>query len=335
MENWVDFRAVKESVSMEQMLAHYRVSLRRVSSSSLRGKCPLPTHSSKESKESFAVDTAKNIWSCLSSSCVTARGGSKGGNVLDFAAAMERCGVREAAMRIAERFRVAPPPNGGQITRRRAQSPPPEETVAKPSATAADAENEALKFSLQGVAYCDYLRSRGISEETAARFGAGHFPGRGTMSGRVVVPIHSERGELVAYAGRAVDDADPKYRFPAGFHKSRELFNLHRAGGDEVIVVEGFFDAMKVHQAGFPHVVALMGSALSERQRELLLRFRRLVLMLDGDDAGRAATAEIAAKLVYSRFVRAVSLAEGAQPDQLSSDDLARIIGAGRVKIEL
>ena len=49
------------------------------------------------------------------------------------------------------------------------------------------------------------------------------------MSGRVVIAIHNERGELVAYAGRSTDNSEPKYKFPAGFHKSLELFNVHRA----------------------------------------------------------------------------------------------------------
>ena len=52
------------------------------------------------------------------------------------------------------------------------------------------------------------------------------------MSGRVVIPIHNERGELVAYAGRSIDGSEPKYKLPAGFHKSLELFNLHRAIGE-------------------------------------------------------------------------------------------------------
>ena len=71
------------------------------------------------------------------------------------------------------------------------------------------------------------------------------------MAGRVVIPIHDENGFLVAYAGRSLDETDPKYRFPPRFRKSLVLFNLHRAAaeGKSVIVVEGFFDCFKVHQA--------------------------------------------------------------------------------------
>jgi DNA primase len=97
-------------------------------------------------------------------------------------------------------------------------------------------------------------------------------------------------GELIAYAGRAINGEEPKYRFPAGFRKSLVLFNLHRAlatGSRNVIVVEGFFDTLAVHQAGYPAVVGLMGSTLYRYQADLLAtHFDRVVLMLDGDEAG-------------------------------------------------
>jgi hypothetical protein len=78
--------------------------------------------------------------------------------------------------------------------------------------------NKPLSFQLQGVdAEHAYLQSRGITPETARTFGIGFFSGRGSMSGRVVIPIHNERGELVAYAGRATDDNEPRYKLPVGF----------------------------------------------------------------------------------------------------------------------
>jgi DNA primase len=70
------------------------------------------------------------------------------------------------------------------------------------------------------------------------------------MAGRIVIPIESERGELVAYAGRSIDGSEPKYKLPAGFKKSQVLFNLCRAMEEvptgAVVLVEGFFDCMKV-----------------------------------------------------------------------------------------
>ena len=52
------------------------------------------------------------------------------------------------------------------------------------------------------------------------------------MHDRIVIPIHNREGELVAYAGRSIDGSEPRYKFPAGFHKSLELFNLHRVTGE-------------------------------------------------------------------------------------------------------
>ena len=79
---------------------------------------------------------------------------------------------------------------------------------------------------LRGVDGSDaYLAAREIQAGTAARFGVGFYRGPGFMSGRVVIPIHDERGRLVAYAGRAVDGREPRYRFPAGFGKSQVWFN--------------------------------------------------------------------------------------------------------------
>src|SRR2546429_6867193 len=122
------------------------------------------------------------------------------------------------------------------------------------------------------------------------------------MAGRIVIPIHSEAGELVAYAGRSIDGTEPRYKLPAGFHKAAELYSLHRAakGGSAgvVVVVEGFFDCMKVWQTGFP-AVALMGCSMSEQQEELLIKhFAAAWLMLDGDDGGRAGTEHCVARLV-------------------------------------
>jgi DNA primase len=147
-----------------------------------------------------------------------------------------------------------------------------------------------------------------------------------------VIPIHNHQGELVAYCGRTVDGSQPRYRFPPGFAKSEILFNFHRAAAAEkpaVIVVEGFFDCFKLHQAGVRSVVALMGSALSASQQRLLLdRFPRVILMLDGDAAGRRATAEITARLLPHCSVQAIHLASDTQPDQMTRDQVWRLLRA-------
>ena len=82
---------------------------------------------------------------------------------------------------------------------------------------------------MTGVEPNPYLAQRGIDPATAAEFGVGFYPGPGLMSGRIVIPIRNARGQLVAYAGRALDDRPPKYKVPVGFRKALELFNLQRA----------------------------------------------------------------------------------------------------------
>ncbi len=324
---FVDFRSIKQAVSMTAVLDHYRVQLRKVNQRALRGKCPLPTHSSSTSGDSFGVDVLKNIWACQSESCSAARQGKKGGNVLDFVALMENCSVRDAALKLQQWFSIPAASAASPRQRGKPEPSPPAsrgvELAAKGNEDCGQELNKPLAFTLKGIDCSHaYLRQRGITKETAREFGVGFFPGRGSMMSRVVIPIHNERGELVAYAGRAIDGSEPKYKLPAGFAKSAVLFNLHRVQSESVIVVEGFFDCMKVSQAGMQNVVALMGSSLSDRQQNLLSRFARIILLLDGDEAGRGAASEIAARLVRSHFVRVLDLDDGLQPDRLSSEEL-------------
>lgn len=319
VRRWVDFRAVKSSISMEMALAHYGVVMRPLNHCYLRGRCPLPTHASKGSAQSFIVNVEKNAWACHSSSCVVARGGRLGGNVLDFVASMEKCSVRTAALQLQDWFRAST--GSGWL------GDPSRAATVPPSEVSSDEDpNRPLSFSLAGVDFHHpYLIERGIRSETAQHFGIGFFPGKGSMEGRIVIPIHNEDGILVAYAGRGLDQAEPKYRFPSGFRKSLVLFNLHRAvhHGKRVVVVEGFFDCFKVHQAGLPCVVALMGCSLSRRQEDLLeQRFSEVVLLLDGDNAGRTASANLAARLVHKLSTRVLCVPDGSQPDQLSEDQI-------------
>ena len=133
--------------------------------------------------------------------------------------------------------------------------------------------NKPLGFRLQGIDHHHpYLAQRGIDPETAEYFGVGFFSGKGSMSGRVVIPVENEKGELVAYAGRAIDGGEPKYKLPAGFKKSQVLYNLPRAAEETegtVILVEGFFDCIKVTQAEHA-CVALMGCSMSAEQEAQL-----------------------------------------------------------------
>lgn len=315
--DWVDFKKVKENTTIQHVLDRYGVRLRHVGRHELRGCCPLPTHTSKNSTDSFSVNVDLNAWACQSASCMNARGGRAGGNLLDLVALMERCSIREAAIRLRDRLSVpvwsAPRPLAATTTEPVEPNPP-------------------LGFVLRGVD-CghSYLRSRSITPYTAQTFGVGFYGGAGLHHGRIVIPIRNEKSELVAYAGRAIDASEPKYRFPAGFRKSQVLFNLYRArqaGQKSVIVVEGFFDTLKIHQAGRRDVVGLMGSTMSERQAALLEQhFSQAVLMLDGDDAGRHGAAAIAHRLSERMHVSVLNLPDGVQPDQLASKEITQLVG--------
>jgi DNA primase len=336
--DWVSFDEIKKEVTLQMAIERYGIPLRRVNASTLRGRCPLPTHHSEKRTESFTATLTKGVggaWACQSQSCAKARG-RVGGNVLDFVAAMEQCSVRDAAIKLQTWFLVPaagdhPAPVGKEphADISAGKEPEPQRVEEKPNAAEGPTSNKPLTFTLQNID-CNhpYLAERGLTEETSKTFGVGFFPGNGSMHDRIVIPIHNPKGELVAYVGRVIDGSEPRYKFPAGFYKSIELFNLHRVRGEvSVVLVEGFFDCMKVTQAGFP-CVALMGSTMSRTQENLLAEhFGHVAVMLDGDDAGRRAAVEIADRLqrvVY--HVRSIELPQNVQPDNLSADELDRLL---------
>ena len=274
MREWVEFGAVKQAVRLEAVLRHYQVRGLRRRRDQVEGRCPI--HGG-ERDDSFRASLKKNVFHCFSCQAQ--------GNVLDFVAVMEKCSVREAACRLQRWFGVG-------ASAEPVQSMPPGRRKIE-LVREKEGCNPPLRFVLTGVDHGHgYLQQRGIDCATAAGFGIGFYGGPGLMSGRIVIPIRNAQGQMVAYAGRAVDGRPPKYKLPAGFRKGSELFNLHRAaatGSQTVIVVEGYFDCLRVHQAGIPFVVALMGTSLSASQARVLTeRFDRVVLMLDGDATGRA-----------------------------------------------
>jgi DNA primase len=310
----VDFDAVKAAVSLEAVLLHYGVErLRWRRRDQREGCCPL--HRGQR-KDAFHASWSKNVFHCF------ACGAS--GNVLDFVAAMEQCSIREAALKLQAWFLpaagTAVEGQAGQASRWDRGELVREKLGVNPS----------LRFALTRVDRTHpYLAERGIEPATAAAFGVGYYAGTGLMQGRVVIPIHNPRGELVAYAGRAINGEQPKYKLPTGFRKGLELYNVHRAAtaSQRVIVVEGYFDCLRVHQAGYRCVVGLMGCVLSEAQEELLLeRFQAVLLMLDGDQVGREASRAIAARLSNNCSVGVVRVPDGAQPDQLPPELIRRLL---------
>ena len=199
--------------------------------------------------------------------------------------------------------------------------------------------NPPLKFALKSLDQAHpYLTERGFTPETIAYFGVGMCTGKGIMAGRIAIPIHNEQAELVAYAGRwpgTPPDGEGKYKLPAGFHKSLVVYNLHRAKAyakdQGLIIVEGFFDCMRLHQAGIPNVVALMGSSLSDEQEAQIVAAvgprGRVALMFDEDGAGWRGREEALTQLSSRVHVKVIGLGdEGMQPDGLSDDELRAVL---------
>lgn len=312
MKARIDFGAIKNSIAITAVLEHYGwKGAHRSGRDALQGPCPI--HGGKR-LDTFHVDARRNVFHCFSCQA--------GGSVLDLVAAMEGCSVYQAAGWLRE-WLGGPSEETGSSGKRR--------TIREK-----EMSRGPLGFALRPVdSGHEYLRQRGIDVETATQFGVGYYDGPGLMHGRVVIPIHDERGQLLAYAGRSMDGALPKYKLPTGFAKASVLFNLHRAvAGDpaRLVVVEGSFDCLRVHQAGQPGVVALMGCWLSAEQERLLVeRCGRIVLMLDGDAAGQQAMERIADRLAQRCAVEVVTLAFGRQPDQLSREQIQRALsGAAR-----
>ena len=155
----------------------------------------------------------------------------------------------------------------------------------------------------------------------------------GIMKDRIAIPIIDIEQHIVAYAGRATTDTQsPRYLFPKNFKKSQHLFNIQHIGRTEhecnkpVFLVEGFFACIHIVKGGFD-AVAIMGTTVSSHQLELMKETRRFyVLMMDGDEAGRRATAIIEKKLTLFQIPhRTINLLDAKQPDELDVGYLKKI----------
>jgi DNA primase len=351
-KQFIDFGAVKAAVSFQQVLDHYGFTAGMKSTRNgdgLEGSCPIHPETGEDV---FKVTLSRNCWFCHNSACKC------GGNHLDFVAKMENCNAHEAALKLDQWFNLglagksdssqprqhqsapsppqhgwhSPPAHGQSQAPRSAEESEPQEATDEPG------ENTPLSFKLENLKTDhSYLAERGLTAETVAEFGLG-FCSRGTMSGRIVIPINNKDGELVGYVGRwpgQPPEDRPKYKLPAGFRKSAEVFNLDRALKEEkglpLIVVEGFFDVIKLWQLGFHRVVSIMGSSLSMAQEAALVEASDgrsgIILMFDEDEAGRTGREKALVRLARRLFVRvAVLPQEGAQPDHLTENEVHALL---------
>ena len=335
--SFVDFKAVKAAITMEQVLEHYGILDHfKWSGDSLSGPCPLHKGSNPTQ---FRVSTSKNIWNCFSE-C------KHGGNTLDFIAEMEKISIHAAALKAIEWFKLDPTEMaaiGAEDEEESASASTderPKPAAKRPPVTAEKAvPNTPLKFRLDKLEreHPYLIKERGLLLETIVDFGIG-FCAKGMMAGRIAIPIHSPDGNVVAYAGRwpgePAEDT-PKYKLPQGFRKSQELFNIDRAikepADKPLLIVEGFFDCMKIHQAGWHKVVALMGATMSAAQEELIrkhtARHSHVIVMLDENEAGRAGREDIACRLSKHCFIKIHEFdTPDAEPEYLTSTELRAIL---------
>lgn len=125
-----------------------------------------------------------------------------------------------------------------------------------------------------------YMVGRGFTIPTLQHFAIGYAPKKRA----VVVPMHTEQGIPIGFIGRSIDRKDFQNSF--GLVKSQTAWNMHRAKreGSVCIVVESAFDAMRIHQSGYPNVVALLGSSISRYVVQQLEKyFTTIVIMTDND----------------------------------------------------
>lgn len=148
-------------------------------------------------------------------------------------------------------------------------------------------------------ALSNHLTARGFSMQELIDAGLviEHEEGRryDRFRGRLMIPIHDAKGQVVGFGSRSLDGSEPKYMNSpqtAVFDKGCLLFGLHRARSairseQVAVLVEGYMDVIGCHQAGFANVVAGMGTSLTEDQFRALKRLAaRIVLALDADAAG-------------------------------------------------
>lgn len=299
---------VRSRSDIVEVIGNY-VKLKR-SGSGYVGLCPF--HSEKT--PSFSVNPARQMYKCF--------GCGVGGNVITFLMEYENYSFPEAMEQLASRAGIELPKQEMTAEQKRNESL---------RAALLEINTKAAKFyyamlkSPQGKYGYDYLRNRGLSDETILRFGLG-FAGQGGAElyqylkkegypdqilketglfkmdergvydkfwNRVMFPIMDVSNHVIGFGGRVMGDAKPKYlNSPETriFDKSRNLFGLNYARQGKkknLILCEGYMDVISMHQAGFTGAVASLGTAFTEQQANLLRRYTDEVLLIyDSDEAG-------------------------------------------------
>ncbi len=188
-----------------------------------------------------------------------------------------------------------------------------------------------LGFAPVGKAFLKAMADLGIEEGVLLQAGLAAQRDDGSViprfRGRLLFPIHNLRGRVVGLGGRLLGPGEPKYlNSPETdiFHKGKQLYNLYQAKGairkeESVLLVEGYFDVIRLSLAGIEHVVAPLGTALTPDQAILLKRFAPAATILyDSDLPGLRATFRAGDELLrHAIRVRVATLPPGEDPDTL------------------
>jgi len=305
------------------------------------GLCPF--HSEKT--PSFTVSPDKQLFYCF--------GCQEGGDVFTFLEKKEGMSFREALEYLAEAAGVSLPEAEDPESRRRAALVEALEMAAafyRATLERLEAAGRARaylerrgvrpetieRFGL-GYAPAEWdgmylaLRKKGISEEVLLQAGLiGRRAGGGVYDrfrNRIMFPIKDVTGRVIGFGGRALDDSGPKYlNSPETlvFRKGQCLYALNLAReavrrSGRAVMVEGYMDVVSAHQAGVENVVASLGTALTEEQARLVLRYAgEAVMAYDADAAGEAAT--LRGLDVFNAMgcrVKVAVLPEGQDPDDI------------------
>jgi DNA primase len=297
------------------------------------GLCPF--HSEKS--PSFTVSREKQLWYCF--------GCSEGGDLFDFIMKAEAVDFPQALKMLADRAGVELEEHRGGGRKRAQEKQRSKEAnqlaaqyfhhillnhragarglryLEKRGVEAETIESFQVGFapvSASADNLLRFLRKKGVSDEEAVRAGlALGGDGRRTIDrfrGRLMIPISDESGTVIGFGGRAMDSTPPKYlNSPdtAIYQKGRTIFGLSHARKaiakhERVLLVEGYFDVMMAHQNGVDIAVASSGTAFAEDQVRMLRKIAQEVLVcLDSDDAGRAATMRVI-EMVSKAHMRAM-----------------------------
>ena len=315
------------------------------------GLCPFHP----DRRPSFHVSPTKNICKCFS--C------GEGGPPASFLMKLEKMTFPEALRYLARKYGI--PIEEREESPEERERRNQQESMYLVQKFAAEYFGKQLLEGEEGRSIAlSYFHSRGVTEEVIEKFQLGYAPSShnalltaATQAGynakylyatglclepsegrsggdrfreRIMFPVHSVSGRIVAFGGRIMGKSDKMAKYinsPENiiYSKSRELYGLYFAKKaiaqkDKVYLVEGYMDVIAMHQAGIENVVASSGTALTREQIRLIRRFsKNITVLYDGDAAGiKAAIRGIDLLLEAGMHIRVLVLPAGEDPDSFS-----------------